>query len=50
MFGSYKGNKPKIHSSVFVAKNADIIGDVTIDKDANIWFKTVSKLHRIFKY
>ncbi len=41
MFGSYKGIKPKIHPSVFVAKNADIIGDVTIDEGSSIWFQTV---------
>src|SRR5699024_6476389 len=41
MFSSYKGIKPKIHPSVFVAKNADIIGDVTIDEGSSIWFQTV---------
>lgn len=41
MIGSYNGIKPKIHSSVFVAKNADIIGDVTIDEDSSVWFQTV---------
>src|SRR5699024_1049882 len=41
MLGSFKGNKPDIHSSVFVAKNADIIGDVTIEEDSSVWFQTV---------
>ena len=41
MIGSYNGIKPKIHPSVFVAKNADIIGDVTIDEGSSIWFQTV---------
>lgn len=41
MISSYKGTSPKIHPTVFVAKNADIIGDVTIDEHASIWFKTV---------
>src|SRR5699024_4078040 len=41
MIGSFKGNKPNIHSSVFVAKNADIIGDVTIEEDSSVWFQTV---------
>src|SRR5690625_651106 len=41
MIGSFKGNKPNIHSSVFVAKNADIIGDVTVEEDASVWFQTV---------
>lgn len=41
MIGSYNDIKPRIHPSVFVAKNADIIGDVTIDEDSSIWFQTV---------
>ena len=35
------GIEPKIHESVFVAPNAVIIGDVTIDEGANIWFGAV---------
>src|SRR5699024_10921499 len=41
MLGSFKGNKPNIHSSVFFSKNADIIGDVTIEEDSSVWFQTV---------
>src|SRR5690625_1178844 len=41
MIGSFKGNKPNIHSSVFVAKNTDIIGDVTIEEDSSVWFQSV---------
>src|SRR5690625_4197841 len=41
MIHHYKNIDPKIHKSVFVAKNATIIGDVTIDEGASIWFKTV---------
>lgn len=41
MIGSFNGIKPKIHSSVFVAENADIIGDVIIDEDSSVWFQTV---------
>ena len=29
---------PKISEKAFVAKNATVIGDVTIEDDANIWF------------
>ena len=29
---------PNIHSSVFIAPSADIIGDVTINKNSSIWF------------
>ncbi|RLL46460.1 gamma carbonic anhydrase family protein [Oceanobacillus piezotolerans] len=41
MIGDYKGSKPQIHESVFVAKDAVIVGDVTIDQDSSIWFHTV---------
>jgi|SRR5690625_5009033 len=41
MIHHYQNKKPQIHHSVFVAKDATIIGDVTIDEEASIWFKTV---------
>lgn len=41
MIIEYKGKKPSIHDSVFVAKDATIIGDVTIDEQSSVWFKTV---------
>ncbi|MEI3611669.1 gamma carbonic anhydrase [Pseudogracilibacillus sp. SO30301A] len=41
MIHHYKHVEPKIHDSVFVAKNATIIGDVEIEQGASIWFKTV---------
>src|SRR5690606_22701590 len=41
MIHHYKNIVPQIHESVFVAKNATIIGDVTIDENSSIWFKTV---------
>lgn len=41
MIHHYKNIEPKIHESVFIAKNATVIGDVTIDEEASIWFKTV---------
>lgn len=34
----YKGILPKIHSSVFVAPNACVAGDVEIGEDSSIWF------------
>jgi carbonic anhydrase/acetyltransferase-like protein (isoleucine patch superfamily) len=37
----YKGIKPRIHSSVFVAEGAQIIGDVEIGADSSVWFNTV---------
>ncbi|MCM3740175.1 gamma carbonic anhydrase family protein [Oceanobacillus luteolus] len=41
MIDHYQGVYPTIHESVFVAKNAVIIGDVTIDEESSIWFHVV---------
>lgn len=41
MIYSYDDKKPNIHSSVFIAKSADIIGDVNIDKNSSVWFGAV---------
>ncbi len=41
MIYDYMGMKPKIGEKVFVAKSADIIGDVEIGEDSSIWFGTV---------
>jgi len=41
MIHPYKNIEPKIHPSTFVAKNATVIGDVTIDEDCSIWFQSV---------
>lgn len=32
--------KPKIDPSVFIAKGAVVLGDVTIDKECSIWYNT----------
>ncbi len=37
----YKGMKPRIHESAFVAPNATVIGDVTIEAHASVWFGSV---------
>jgi carbonic anhydrase/acetyltransferase-like protein (isoleucine patch superfamily) len=37
----YRGIKPKIHKSVFIAEGARIIGDVEIGRESSIWFNTV---------
>ncbi len=37
----YQGVMPTIHPSAFVAPGAVIIGDVTIEAEANIWFGCV---------
>lgn len=37
----YQTISPTIHPTAFVAKDAVIIGDVTIGEESSIWFKTV---------
>lgn len=37
----YKGKKPEIDSSAWVAQNATITGDVLVGKDSSIWFQVV---------
>ncbi|WP_394218567.1 gamma carbonic anhydrase family protein [Halobacillus trueperi] len=41
MICEYKGKVPDIHPSAYVAEDAVITGDVTIQEKASIWFKTV---------
>ncbi len=38
---SYKGKKPVVAENAFVAENAVLIGDVTLQKGANIWYSAV---------
>jgi len=41
MIIAYKGKMPKIAKNVFIAETAVIIGDVTIEEEANIWYGAV---------
>ncbi|MBW2476188.1 MAG: gamma carbonic anhydrase family protein, partial [Deltaproteobacteria bacterium] len=41
MIMPYESTVPLIDSSVFVADNATIIGDVTIGEDSSVWFNVV---------
>lgn len=41
MLLEYKGKYPRLGQGVFVAPSADIIGDVEIGRDSNIWFQTL---------
>lgn len=41
MLHSFKGNTPKVHNNAFVAERADVIGNVTIEEDASVWFGAV---------
>ena len=41
MIKGYDGIEPKIDKTAFIAESADIIGKVTIEENANIWYGTV---------
>jgi carbonic anhydrase/acetyltransferase-like protein (isoleucine patch superfamily) len=41
MIGNYNQSEPNIHHSAFIAKDAVVVGDVTIGEDSSVWFKTV---------
>ncbi len=41
MIIEYEGKTPNIHSSVFIAPGAMIIGDVKIGEESSIWFNCV---------
>jgi len=38
MIFSYQNKHPKIHKNAFVARSADLIGDVEVGEDSSIWF------------
>ena len=37
----FEGKAPSVHPSAFVAPTASIIGDVTIEEDASVWYGVV---------
>ncbi len=41
MIMPYKNKSPRIHSSVFIAPGAHVIGDVTIGAGSSVWFTSV---------
>jgi carbonic anhydrase/acetyltransferase-like protein (isoleucine patch superfamily) len=41
MISSFKGMKPKIHSTVFLTPSVDVIGDVEIGENSSAWFQVV---------
>ena len=41
MIKEYKGIEPKIDETAFIADSVDVVGQVTIGKNANIWYGTV---------
>ena len=40
MIKEIEGNIPRIDESTYISESVDIIGDVTIEENANIWFGT----------
>ncbi|MEK7469757.1 MAG: gamma carbonic anhydrase family protein [Planctomycetota bacterium] len=38
---SYRGKRPRVHESVFVADGARVIGDVEIGEGSSLWFNSV---------
>ncbi|WP_055107785.1 gamma carbonic anhydrase family protein [Paenibacillus ihumii] len=41
MLLDYRGKRPAVDASVFVAEGAKLIGDVTIGKNSSVWFNAV---------
>jgi carbonic anhydrase/acetyltransferase-like protein (isoleucine patch superfamily) len=38
---SFEGKTPNIHPKAFIAETATIIGDVTVEEDASVWYGVV---------
>lgn len=38
---SFEGKRPTIHPSAFIAPTAVIIGDVTVEENASVWYNAV---------
>src|SRR5215468_3988318 len=38
---SFEGKSPRIHPTAFIAPTASIIGDVTIEENASVWYNAV---------
>ncbi|ADL07353.1 gamma carbonic anhydrase family protein [Thermosediminibacter oceani] len=41
MIQDFKGKRPDIHQSCFIAPTADIIGDVTVGENSSVWHRAV---------
>lgn len=41
MIKSFKGQKPQIDQSCYIADNATLIGDITIGPKSSVWFNSV---------
>lgn len=38
---SFEGKSPRIHPTAFIAPTASVIGDVTIEENASVWYNAV---------
>jgi carbonic anhydrase/acetyltransferase-like protein (isoleucine patch superfamily) len=38
---SFEGKSPVVHETAFIAPSADLIGDVTVEAGASVWFRAV---------
>jgi carbonic anhydrase/acetyltransferase-like protein (isoleucine patch superfamily) len=38
---SFEGKSPRVHPTAFVAPTATIVGDVTIEENASVWYNAV---------
>jgi carbonic anhydrase/acetyltransferase-like protein (isoleucine patch superfamily) len=38
---SFEGKHPRVHSSAFIAPTAVLVGDVTIEENASVWYNAV---------
>jgi carbonic anhydrase/acetyltransferase-like protein (isoleucine patch superfamily) len=38
---SFEGKSPRVHPSAFIAPTATIVGDVTVEENASVWYNAV---------
>src|SRR5512144_106099 len=38
---SFEGKSPRVHPTAFIAPTANLIGDVTVEENASVWYNTV---------
>jgi carbonic anhydrase/acetyltransferase-like protein (isoleucine patch superfamily) len=38
---AFEGKRPRVHPSAFVAPTAVLVGDVTVEEDASVWYNAV---------
>ena len=38
---SFEGKSPRVHPTAFIAPTANLIGDVTVEENASVWYNAV---------